>query len=235
MAALLCCLLFLTSCEKDYDNFITKVTYYPTIQFLGEPSSISSSGDQFLTVELGTAYVDPGVVIKVGDDEVEADEVTGTVDVNTVGVYVITYSKENVDGYFATARRYVGVYDPNVKTNDYTGMYQRTLYGSNSTPAGISIWTKIAEGLYTQNNTGGVPNDNGYVYNIFVFNLTSNKVLVPSQSNPIGGDLYCSSTKAGSTADYIDFNFGPVGSIAYIWGVNGSGYGTNTRTFTRVE
>lgn len=234
-AILVCSLLILSSCEKDYDSFITKITYYPSITFQGDASSISSNGDQFLTVELGSAFVDPGVVVTVGDDVVEADEVEGTVDVNTVGVYTIKYSKKNEDGYSTSARRYVGVIDPNVKSNDFSGKYQRTVYGSNTTPAGIATWTKIADGLYTEDNTGGVPDNPGYVYDVFVFNLVENKIMVPVQFNPSGGDIFCTSTSSGDSPDLIDFTFGPVGSVSYVWGVKGAGYGTNTRTFTRVE
>ncbi|WP_319482226.1 immunoglobulin-like domain-containing protein [uncultured Draconibacterium sp.] len=228
-------LILFSACEKEYDSFITKITYFPSITFQGPASSISPAGDQFLTILKGETFVDPGVIVAIGDEIVEDYDITGDVDVNTVGVYTITYSKKNEDGYAASARRYVGVIDPNVVGNDFSGQYQRTNYGGNTTPSGISEWTKLAEGLYAQDNTGGVPDNAGYVYNVYVFNLEGNKIFVPEQTNAIGGDIYCTSGSGGNSPDLIDFFPGEVGEIAYIWGVKGTGYGTNTRTFTRVE
>lgn len=217
----------LFSCEKDYESHITKVTYFPSIEVLG---------GQFMTVKLGQAFTDPGVLVKIGDDEVDADEVSGTVDVNTIGVYTITYSKVNEDGFSASAQRFVGVIDPGVLANDFSGQYQRTAYGANTTPSGIATWTKVADGLYTCNNVGGVPDDNAFVYNVYVFNLVDNKVMVPTQPDLLGGGtIFCTSTKAGAEPDLIDFIPGAVGEVSYIWSVKGSSYGTNTRTFTRVN
>jgi len=217
----------LSSCEKDYESYITKVTYYPSIELLG---------NQFMTVTLGQAFTDPGVIVKIGDDEVDVDQVSGTVDVNTTGVYSISYSKVNEDGFSASAQRFVGVIDPGVLANDFSGAYQRTAYGANTTPSGIATWTKVADGLYTCNNVGGVPDDNVFVYNIYVFNLVGDKVMVPAQPDQLGGGtVFCTSTKAGGEADLIDFIPGAVGEVGYVWSVKGSSYGTNPRTFTRVN
>lgn len=221
------CFIVITGCEKDYDSFITKVTYYPTIEVIG---------DQFMTNPLGEPFTDPGVIVTIGDEQVEPDEVTGSVDVNTPGVYTITYSKVNEDGFSATEHRYVGVIDPGVIGNDFSGEYQRTQYGSNTTPSGIAVWTKITEGLYTNNNVGGVPDNNSFVYDVYVFNVIDNKIMVPAQTDQLGGGIiFCTSTSGGSVPDLIDFNPGPVGTISYVWGVKGNNYGTNTRTFTRVK
>lgn len=217
----------LSSCEKDYESHITKITYYPSIEILG---------DQFMVLPLGQSFTDPGVVVKIGEDVLDPDEVTGTVDVNTPGVYTITYSKVNEDGYSATAQRVVGIIDPSVIGNDFSGEYQRTKYGSNTTPSGIALWSKIADGLYTCNNVGGVPDDNAFVYNIYVFNVIDNKIVVPSQTDLLGGGfIYCTSTATGTTPDLIDFIPGVVGEVSYTWSVKGNNYGTNTRTFTRVN
>ncbi|MCY1718931.1 DUF5011 domain-containing protein [Prolixibacteraceae bacterium Z1-6] len=219
-------IIFLAACEKDYDSFITKITYYPTIELIG---------DQFMTQLVGEPFTDPGVIVKIGDEVSEPDEVTGTVDINTPGVYTITYSKVNEDGYSAASQRFVGIIDPSVLDNDYTGEYQRTKYGSNTTPAGIAVWTKITDGLYTNNNVGGVPDQAAYIYDVYVFNVINNKIVVPKQPNKLGGVINCTSTIAGTDSDQIDFTPGPVGTECYTWGVKGSGYGTNLRTFTRVN
>lgn len=223
---ILFCIILFTGCEKDYDSFITKITYYPTIELIG---------NQFMTQQVGEAFTDPGVIVKIGDEESEPDEVTGTVDVNTPGVYTITYLKVNEDGYSASAQRFVGIIDPSVLGNDYTGEYQRTKYGSNTTPSGIAVWTKIMDGLYTNNNVGGVPDNASYVYNVYVFNVIDDKIIVPLQPNKRGGNMNCTSTSEGTESDLIDFIQGPIGTESYTWGVKGSGYGTNLRTFTRVK
>lgn len=212
----------LYSCDKDTED-ISTITYYPIL---------TMEGDQFMTIQAGNAYVEPGVGVMIGETAVDPT-IEGTVDASTPGVYTLTYSATNEDGYSASIKRFVGVIAADAWTNDFSGEYQRTAYGSSVGPAGVAAWTKVAGGLYTNNNVGGVPGDDSYVYDVYVFNVSGNKIMVPVQPNQRGGDMHCSSSKAGSS-DLIDFVSGSAGTESYKWSVVGSGYGTNLRTFTKL-
>jgi hypothetical protein len=115
----LVCLLFIfTSCEKDTQD-TSKITYYVTYDIKG--------GKTFL-VPVGTSYVEPGVIAMEGDKDVTSSmKTTGTVDANKIGVYPVTYSAVNVDGFASSDIRTVVVYDPAIKT-DISGKY--TVAGS---------------------------------------------------------------------------------------------------------
>ena len=116
----LVCLLFIfTSCEKDTQD-TSKITYYVTYDIKG--------GKTFL-VPVGTSYVEPGVIAMEGDKDVTSSmKTTGTVDANKIGVYPVTYSAVNVDGFASSEIRTVVVYDPAIKT-DISGKY--TLAGTS--------------------------------------------------------------------------------------------------------
>jgi hypothetical protein len=107
------CILFLAACEKDYDSFITKVTYYPEVEMLGEP---------LVFVPTEGSYVDPGVIATENDEEIEVI-VTSDIDYSTPGNYSIDYTAENSDGYTKTVSRQIIVYDSNVSSEDISGTY----------------------------------------------------------------------------------------------------------------
>jgi hypothetical protein len=89
------CIFFLAACEKDYDSFITKVTYYPEIEMLGEP---------LVFVPSGGSYDDPGAISIENGEEIET-QVSSNVDYSTPGDYSIDYTAENTDGYTKTDSR----------------------------------------------------------------------------------------------------------------------------------
>ena len=77
----------------------------------GAPPVITILGDNPATVELGTTYVDAGATAMDayrGSTNVAS---SGSVDANTVGTYIITYSSSDLDGNTATATRTVNVVD----------------------------------------------------------------------------------------------------------------------------
>ena len=216
----------LTSCEKEESSAnVSKVTNYPTLDL---------TGDQFMTIAAGGTYNEPGITVTIGGEEVEP-EIEGSVDASTPGVYIITYSAANEDGFSASVKRYVGVIDAAAAANDFSGKYQRTKYGTNTTPAGIATWTKVADGLYTNNDIGGVgeatiANTGGYGKSYYIFNVEGNDIVFPIQVNPLGGEVEAVSEGGG---ERITFDPGPAGTDSYTWRVLGAGYGTNPRTFTK--
>jgi len=116
--SLLACLTLVfvfVSCndKTSYDD--SKITYYVTF---------AMNGDQTMYVPVGTTYTDPGVKAMEGDKDVTSTmKTTGTVNANEVGLYPVTYSAINADGYPNSVTRTVFVYDPSI-TVDISGNYQ---------------------------------------------------------------------------------------------------------------
>ena len=110
-----CLTLVLSSCSDKTSFDDHKITYYVTF---------AMSGDQTFLVPVGTSYVDPGVKAMEGPKDVTSTmKTTGTVNANQIGLYPVTYSSVNADGYASSATRTVIVYDPTV-TTDISGKYQ---------------------------------------------------------------------------------------------------------------
>lgn len=94
--------LGLTGCEKQSAG-LTKITYYADIQL--------EEGD-YLVVEKGSTFVDPGFTATMAGEDVSSQvEVDGSVDTSKSGIYTLTYSMVNADGFLATATRTVVVLD----------------------------------------------------------------------------------------------------------------------------
>ena len=161
-------LVGLTSCNDDEDELTdSRLTYYAVLEM---------QGDEFMPVELGSAFVDPGCKATLGGEDFTSQvQAIGASDVdpNTVGFYEITYVATNPDGYQATASRTVCVYDPNV-TLDMAGTYHvdmdNTLYGKpgsqrtftdraayygNTNQCTDIKFTKILPGVYYCNDLFG--------------------------------------------------------------------------------
>ncbi len=101
-------------CQDITTEDTSVITYYITFDM---------EGDETMLVPLGTAYVDPGVTAYEGETDVTSTmTVTGTVDSDEVGIYPVTYSAINKDGFPSSMTRTVVVYDPAV-TTDLSGTY----------------------------------------------------------------------------------------------------------------
>ena len=144
---------------------ISKVTYYPNITLTGDP---------IIAVANGTAFTDPGVKATAGTTDVPV-VTTGTVNTASDGVYTLTYTATNADGFSSNASRTVVVYTtaPDAAANDLSGTYLRAATGETST------WTKIAPGVYTvQNPAGATVGENLIVVAINPFGFT---ISIPEQ------------------------------------------------------
>src|SRR5690349_11514964 len=101
-------LCFTIACNKEPDfNYPegtvgrSKITNFPILTL---------QGDQVMAIEKGTPFTDPGVTAKEGTNNL-TPTISGSVDVNTPGVYIITYTAVNKDGFSASATRTVVVYE----------------------------------------------------------------------------------------------------------------------------
>ncbi|MBQ7530633.1 MAG: DUF5012 domain-containing protein [Paludibacteraceae bacterium] len=102
LAALLCIALGFTGCEKESEG-LTNITYF---------AEIILEGDDYMVVAKGSTFVDPGFTASMkGEDVTDKVEVSSDVDTSVSGIYTITYSIVNADGFPASASRTVVVLD----------------------------------------------------------------------------------------------------------------------------
>lgn len=130
-------LMTMTSCDKDSEGKSTIVDY----------PKITIQGDVFYISPLGNTYNDPGCTVTYqGKDYTSNVVVSGLedIDVNTAGLYYVTYSAVSPDGLYKWSEtRTVAVCDPTITTD---------LEGS---------WT-LQDGSYRNYNGGGEVGFDGF-------------------------------------------------------------------------
>ncbi|WP_162428634.1 immunoglobulin-like domain-containing protein [Pontibacter pudoricolor] len=149
----------LMSCEKDTED-ISRITFYPDFVI---------GGEEVMTLVQGEEFVDPGVTASANEVELDVttsivgspfivpgqtqpEDVTYTnsLDTNVPGLYIITYSAVNEDGFTGTTQRVVVVLDQPADPNvDLTGTYSSTAPSPNATI------TKLADGVFFSSNVWG--------------------------------------------------------------------------------
>src|SRR5882724_8460746 len=194
------------SCHKDNFNYpagtvgISKIVFFPTVAL---------KGNALIIIQPGSSFTEPGVDAQLGG---KATTFTTTGTVGTApGVYILTYTAANPQGYTASASRTVVIIGNDVGTNDYSGTYTRAATGVSST------WTKTANGVYTVENPGGAAVGAGLT--VVAVNYTGNKITIPSQNSPDYGPV----SSANET-----YSTGP--PAHYSWVFFAGGYGTGLRT-----
>lgn len=204
--------LLIVACNKndihntDEEVGISRVTHFP---------ELTLKGDRYTNVVLGTAFTDPGITAKEGSTDIMYTT-TGSVNTTVPGVYILTYSAINKDGFPASTTRTVTVYstDAVAAANDFSGTYLRTATGF------ASSWTKLAPGVYLVTNPGGA--SVGTSTGVIVFNSTGSNIHMPSQ--PIGD---------GTEMTSSDEIYTPGSPAKYVWKIINDSYGTALRTFTK--
>ncbi len=144
--------IFVSSCENDSTEGLTFITYYPTLTLEGE---------SFITAPKGSPYQDPGYSATLqGEDVTDQVEVSSNINTNQSGLYSVTYSITNEDGFAKTASRQVLVVDPN---DPIENLYTTTadsyrMSGATKTVYGNSYKLYIlanGDGTYTINDMLG--------------------------------------------------------------------------------
>ena len=183
---------------------ISKVTHFPVLTL---------NGDRYMTIEEGGTFTDPGIIATEGGAPIPYTT-DGSVNTGEVGVYDLTYTAVNKDGFPASLTRTVVIYstESSAAGNDLSGTYIRT----NGVP---STWTKIAPGVYTVLNPGGAT---GVNLTVVAFNQTGNTIHIPDQTI---GD--------GSIMTSAQEVYSPGPPATYTWQILNSGYGTQLRTFVK--
>jgi hypothetical protein len=183
---------------------ISRVTHFPVLTL---------NGDRYMTIEVGGTFTDPGIVATEGGADIPYTT-DGSVNAGEVGVYDLTYTAVNKDGFPASLTRTVVIYstEASAAANDLSGTYIRT--------TGVpSTWTKIAPGVYTVLNPGGAA---GVSLTVVAFNQTGYTIHIPEQT-----------ISDGSTMTSAQEVYSPGPPATYTWQILNSGYGTGLRTFVK--
>lgn len=185
--------LFFASCEKETEG-ISKVTEF---------AEFDMTGEEYYFMEKGTPYSEPGIKALEGGQEIPVTT-DGTVDENTPGVYTLTYTATNSDGFSKSITRIVVVYDGDISSTDFSGDYFGGYYGD----ADMTV-TREKDGLYWATDVFGYGPPNpipGYIVDIGSGNL-----IVLETSSPFGPVW---ETPGTYTSD----------KLAYTLGIQGYGY-----------
>jgi len=195
--------LSFTSCEKETEG-VSKETTFPIM---------TRNGDEFVYLTKGATFNDPGVTAKEGDTELTVTS-TGAVNTSVAGVYTITYSAVNSDGFPGSILRKVVVSDtsPEAALINLSGNYARSTNGS------VAVWTRVAPGVYSVFNPGGAPGTN---LTVIVFHPTASRLYIPNQVSSDGSITYSSAE-----------SYNPL-TGTYTWIIENPGYGRGARTFVK--
>jgi hypothetical protein len=184
---------------------ISKIIYFPSVSIVGQ---------HLIIIAQGASYTDPGVNATLAGQNI-TPTITGTVDPTTPGVYNITYSATNAQGYSSSDWRTVVVIGSDVASNDFSGTYLRAATGVTST------WTKDSTGVYTVENPGGASVGAGET--VTAVNYTGSQIAIPQQISADFGEVSSSDETYNATAN----------PVTYSWIFHAAGYGTSLRTFTK--
>ena len=135
--------LLAVSCEKTTEG-LTGITYYPVIEING--------GTQVIYV--GEEYSDPGcTAVMNGEDITDKVTVTDNIDNTTIGIYTVSYSAANEQGFSASATRDVYVVAESGISNLYVG--QLTAPDGEVMSGGTHMITDNGDGTYTLDDVMG--------------------------------------------------------------------------------
>lgn len=145
-----CSVLCFSSCEDETSQDPSVITYYATLEL---------QGDATVFWPKGQAWVDPGYTSEMKGEDV-TDQVEADVpDVNTPGVYDLTYSIVNEDGFAVYDSRRVIIYDA---TDDRIG--------------GITFWT-LDNSLSFRNYEGTISKYKG-AFEIYIIAKGDNEYII---------------------------------------------------------
>jgi len=212
LTAVTAVMLLVAGCKKAEDQYPSKtvpVTY----------PGIVLKGDSVVSITVGTPYTDAGATliddISGAQSDIEATE--NDVDVNTPGLYMVTYQASNANGFTTIKQRPVAVTDVSA-TWDLSGNYQRT---ANSVDVGV---TKIANGLYIIDNVGGVdPSSPQFIFPVYMAQLDDVTITIPAQVIADGTVLDCLDEELSAMP----------GDTSFTYVVDNVSFGTAPRTFAK--
>ncbi len=175
--------LMLASCSKEESSAdVSRVTDYPTFK---KADGTIVSGAFYESIEVGTNYTDPGLIATEGEDEITVNS-SGSVDGSTVGIYSITYSATNKDGFDGSVTKYVAVL-PAPDNANIGGKYDNV--GSFKYTANI---VEVAPGFYRTDNCWG--GSSGAVIPALFICTDGSDIIMPLHSISVYGPISGSGT-----------------------------------------
>lgn len=109
-------MLGFVACSGDEEITDSRLTYYVRFEMLGKDTILNP---------VGQPYTDPGCNATLGGKDYTSEIIIKgleNVDINTPGMYYVTYSGVGSDGFSSSITRVVIVYDPDV-SEDISGNY----------------------------------------------------------------------------------------------------------------
>ncbi|TSJ43268.1 DUF5011 domain-containing protein [Mucilaginibacter corticis] len=180
--------VLLFSCKKDNFNYkdgyvgISKITHYPDFTITGGADT---------SIVVGGSYTDPGATALQGTSPLKVTS-SGSVDPTKAGLYTITYSATNVDGFAGTATRYVAVLpSAEVAGSNISGAYT---YKAGGASPNATI-TKVAAGFYYASNVYS----GSLTISAYLISVDGKNIIIPSQSTAYG-ELDGTGVLLGSTS-----------------------------------
>ncbi len=140
--------MMIAACDKWDDTAdISHVSYLPEFDMIG--------GEFISIIQDSAGFKLPPIRVTVEGKEVNWYYLTGSnyFDVETPGVYIISYYAENDEGFSKTADRILAVTYEDVANNDLSGDYERNTFG----PAEMRITKLDSRGLYKCDDVLGFP------------------------------------------------------------------------------
>jgi len=135
-------------------GYAPMIEVWPSLSFEAAAPVITLTGDNPITIEVGDSFTDPGATAT--DNYETTITVTGSVDVNTLGAYTITYSAEACSGNTASSTRTVNVVDTTAPVITLTGDNPITIeVGDSFTDPGATA-TDNYDSAVTVTTTGSV-------------------------------------------------------------------------------
>jgi len=196
-------------CKKDEDPVSKEVrVQYPTI---------TMNGGQFVSINIGGTYTDAGAVAfdSINSSNTDLMPIQSEVDPTTPGLYPVIFEAENSYGFKSQSIRWVAV--TNIPADeDISGVYARTANGVE-----VNI-DKKARGIYSTDNVGGVPGDPSYLFPVYFVQLNDTDIVVPPQPGGFGEVSAYDTRLTKSPSD-----------TTIQWVVDGAGFGTALRVFSR--
>jgi hypothetical protein len=225
LAIMICTLttLSLVSCDESTDGY-TRITYYPSITILGESSVV---------VYVGETYVDEGCLVELnGEDATDQAIIKSTVNTSTPGIYSVTYSAVNEDGFAKSASRTVIVANQGHFATVYEGESQygtRHYYG-----APIIISEHTGGNFLIDDLMGGFYFHGRYPGYEPTYDFHAEAILTLEADNSITlgtvGSWYFSSTTATITTSEYD---PATGNIALVLDFGGTPFYVNLTPVTK--
>jgi len=157
-----------TITQNDHQVGESTITYYVVLTL---------NGDATMSVVKGTTFTDPGAQATANGQPVNYTT-SGTVDASTSGIYTLTYSATNQDGYSSSVSRTVVVIDaaptPGV---DISGSY--SYVGSSTYTSTVSM---VAPGVYSTDNCWS----GATIIPVLFVCLDGTNITIPTQNTAYG-------------------------------------------------